>query len=71
MSIEENTLHDILISIWYFAPGLNKHVFAWGQLPSSVTILAGTDSSGLVKYRGTKYYVNYEWKTNKIIVERN
>ena len=65
-----NQLLEILTKIYYFAPGLKKSIFHWDKLPDSVVPLAGTDSSGLVKYRGSEWYVTYDWPTNKIQVEK-
>jgi hypothetical protein len=62
-------LGDILHNIWLFSTGLNKTLFQWNKSPTGLTVLAGTDTTGIVKWKGRKYYVSHEWQTNSIIVE--
>ena len=71
MKTKEEQLKEILKEIWTFAPGLNKHTFDWRKTPKSIVMLAATDSSALLKFQGTEYYVNYVWKTDSIEVEVN
>lgn len=62
-------LGNILHSIYKFSTGLNKPIFKWNESPKSLEVLAGTDFSGIVKWKGRKYYVYHEWQTSSIIIE--
>lgn len=64
-----SNLHEIISSIWTFSEGLNKTHFNWNNLPKQVKVLAGTDTSGLVRFKKRDYYVHYEWTTNAIVIE--
>lgn len=68
-TINSKELHTILQGVWQHEPGPKKYIFKWNRLPATVKLLAGTDSSGLVEFEGVKYYVNYFWGTNTIVVE--
>jgi hypothetical protein len=69
MSIQTDKVLSLIKPIWLYAPGLYKYVFHWEDLPNPIKVLAAMDPSGFVMYQGTRYYVNYIWKTNTIAVE--
>ncbi len=64
-------LGNILFDLYQFSAGLNKHHFQWTRAPTGLEVLAGTDTTGLVKWQGKRYYVCYEWQTNAIVIEND
>ena len=45
-------LGNILFDLYQFSSGLNKHHFQWTRAPKGLQVLAGTDTTGLVKWQG-------------------
>ena len=71
MANKINLVKNMLSHSWYFSTGLNKDKFHWTDTPKNLEVLAATDSSGIVKWFGSRYYVYYDTKTQSIIVEQD
>jgi hypothetical protein len=65
-----NQLLTILRDCWQFSTGLNKFLFQWNKTPANLTVLAATDNSGIVKFHGIKYHVQYQHDTDLIDITR-
>jgi sucrose-6-phosphate hydrolase SacC (GH32 family) len=65
-----NQLLTILRDCWQFSSSLNKFKFQWHLTPANLTILAATDNSGIVKFHGIKYHVQYQHNTDLINITR-
>ena len=62
-------LANVLHNVWSFSTGLNKTLFRWHIAPTNLVVLAGTDTSGIVKWYGKKYHVTPDWESSSIIIE--
>lgn len=65
-----NNLVQILRDCWQFSTGLNKYKFEWHKTPASLSVLASTDTTGLVMYNGIKYHVQYQINSDLIDITR-
>lgn len=55
--MKNQELGNLLSNAFQFSPGVNKSVFRWARLDPRVTVLAGTDTTGIVVWCHTKYFV--------------
>lgn len=55
--MKNQELGNLLSNAFQFSSGLNKSCFRWARLDSRVTVLSGTDITGIVVWCNTKYYV--------------
>jgi hypothetical protein len=55
--MKNQELGNLLSNAFQFSAGLNKSSFRWARLDPRVTVLTGTDTTGIVVWCNTKYYV--------------
>ena len=71
MTNKIDQVKNMVSHIWHFSVGLNKDKFHWTDTPKNLEVLAATDSSGIVKWLGSRYYVCFDAKTQSIMVEQD